>query len=650
VTRLVFSPAREAIEASQLTAFTRFVSAKTGRRFPDYASLHAWSVEEFRTFWAIFLEWLRLEVTGSAEPVCTAGGISEASFFPGLHLNVTSQLLAGSGARGSDAAIVALTEAGSRTVVSWEELRQRVARTAAALAQLGIAPGDRVAAIARNTADTIVGCLAATGIGATWCSVAPELGAAAVIARFAPLAPKLLFADGSSVVQGRELPLGGTIRAVVEATPSIERVVTFSPVEGVPRVPAVPLEDLARSEPPIREWPVLPFNHPLYVLFSSGTTGAPKCITHGAGGTLLEHLKEHRLHGDLSRSDVLYFHTSAGWMMWNWMLSALATGCRLVLYDGSPTFPSNDRLWHVVSAEGVTVLGTSPTYLQFCEDAALVPREIADLSRLRAIQSTGSILRERQYDWVATHVKNVPLQSISGGTDILGCFVLGNPNLPVVAGESQCIGLGLDVRALPTEAASALGPRVGELVCGTPFPSRPLGFFGDAAGLRFHDAYFAANPGFWTHGDFIEITPRGGAKILGRSDGVLNVRGIRIGPAEVYRVLERFEGVSDALALEQTDPTSPGGTRLVLLLVLRPGVTLDRPLSLAIKKALRDEASAAHVPAVIAAMSGFPTTFSGKISARAAQDTLEGREPPNRAALRNPETLDELRDHPELAR
>jgi acetoacetyl-CoA synthetase len=459
----------------------------------------------------------------------------------------------------------------------------------------------------------------------------------------------MLFVHRSATHHGRSVDLDEPIAGAVRDLRSLELVVGLEPDVSVSGVPCVDLERLRReSAAPLAAWPKLPFNHPLFVLFSSGTTGAPKGIVHGSGGTLLEHLKEHRLHGDLTPADVLYFHTSVGWMMWNWALTALATGARLVLYDGSPTYPDGDRLWRVVADEGVTVLGTSPTYLQYCEDAGLSPRDLVDLRGLRAIQSTGSILRDRQYDWVHTHVGELPLQSISGGTDILGCFVLGNPNLPVYRGESQCVGLGLDVRAHRTERCTGLAPEVGELVCGIPFPSRPLGFLGDESGERFAEAYFSQNEGFWTHGDFLEITPRGGARILGRSDGVLNIRGIRIGPAEIYSVLERFPEIRESLALEQHDPKAPGGSRLVLLVVLREGTTLDRALTLSLKKAIKSEASSAHVPSIIAPVSALPVTFSGKTSARAARDALEGRAAANRGAIRNPDVLDEIAHHPEL--
>ena len=483
------------------------------------------------------------------------------------------------------------------------------------------------------------------------CSSDLDQGPESVLARFRQLDPCLLFTAGSHPYQGASRPLVDKLHAVVEGLPTVRRLVSLDgDVEALRGLPP-PVTTLAALEAggaalPAFPWPRVPFNHPLFVMFSSGTTGAPKCIVHGVGGTLLEHLKEQRLHSDFRSGDRLLFTTSCGWMMWNWQLSALASDTAIVAYDGSPTFPTPDALWRVVADERATVFGTSPAFLQYCRDTALVPREAADLSCLRAVQSTGSVLSDRLYDWVAENVGSLPLQSISGGTDILGCFVLGNPLLPVHRGEAQSVSLGLDVRSLRPPDAPA--EAVGELVCCNPFPSRPLGLHADPDGARFHAAYFAQNEGLWTHGDFVVLTRHGGARILGRSDGVMNIRGIRIGPAEIYAILLDVPEVRLAMAVEQIAPEEPGGTRLVLLRVLRDGVVLDRPLTLRIKKEISRRASMVHVPALVVAVDDLPATHNGKMSERAARDAVNGRQPANLQALRNPGCLEALRSHPEL--
>lgn len=641
----LYTPPPEVVARSQMTAFTRFCEQATGRRFDDYAALHAFSIEELRTFWALYLEWSQLGVGGSRDPVCVGDDIEKARFFPATELSYVDSLL---DPRWGDKrpALTACSEERAPVRLSRAELRAQVLAVAGGLRALGVGPGDRVVAVAANRAESVLACLASAALGATWSSAAPDLGTGPLTDRFRPLEPALLFAHSSYIYQGAARSIADRLVELSAALPSLRALVALDaeppPAPGRIRVTIADLLAHAPITPPR-----FPFNHPLFILFSSGTTGAPKCIVLGAGGTLVEHTKEHRLHGDLGPDDKLLFQTSCGWMMWNWQLSALASGTEIVLYDGSVSYPEPDTLWRVVERERVTVLGTSPAYLQYCRDAGIVPREHFDLSRLRALQSTGSILRDDLFVWVRDQVGPIPVQSISGGTDIIGCFLLGNPNLPVWPGELQCKSLGLDVRAL--RDPSLPGP-AGELVCARPFPSCPLGLYDDAEGQRFHEAYFAQNPGFWTHGDFLELCASGGARIHGRSDGVLNIRGIRIGPAEIYRALAAgVPEVAEAMAIEQTAPAEPGGSRLVLLVLLRPGPPLDRALTLRIKKELAQRCSLAHVPAVVAEVHDLPTTHSGKRSERAARDLLNGRRLANRAALRNPESLDALAQHPALS-
>ncbi len=515
---------------------------------------------------------------------------------------------------------------------------------AAGLESRGLGAGDRVVAVVRNAIDTVVACLAVTSLGAVWAAIAPDMGVEGALARFSQLRAKVLFAHAGTRSSGAEVAVGRG--ALVRGLPSLEWVVSLDadapPIDGN-TLAEVTLRDLeeegARRLPDASPLPRFAFDHPLFVLFSSGTTGAPKCIVHGHGGTLLEHLKEHRLHGDLSARDRLLFHTSTGWMMWNWTLSALAVGATVVLYEGSVSYPVRDALLQIAAEERVTLFGASPAYLQYLVHAGVTDQR-ERLVSVREMYSTGSVLTRALHLWAKEHLADVPLQSISGGTDILGCFVLGSPWTATYEGESSCVGLGMDVRAWNADGPSRFGQ--GELVCAKPFPSRPVGFDCDPGGAKYHAAYFAQHDGVWTHGDLIELAPRGTARILGRCDGMLNIRGMRIGPAEIYAGLgATIADVVEAMVADQDAPTEPGGKRLVLFVVLAEGVLLDRALTLRIKKELKQRASAVHVPAAIVQVEALPTTWSGKRSEAALQDALNGREVRNVAALRNPGSIDE---------
>ena len=619
------------IARSQLGSFVRTCGMTTGQDFQDWGAFYRFSVREFRAFWHQFLEWSDLACVGDPEPVCDSDDCEHARFFPNLRLSYVENLLAGA----PDAPAITACHSGECQHLTRGDLHALVSRLAAALPALGVQPGDRVVCVARNNLEAIVAVLASAAVGAIFSSCGPEMGAFSMLSRFAPLAPVLMFANTRPESWDTGEPLSSRVAETAAGLPSLRAVVSLDDGPLPKTHAAYRLSSLIAQADSADLAVRRPFNHPLFAMFSSGTTGAPKCILHGAGGTLLEHVKEHRLHCNMQPGERLFYQTSCGWMMWNWQLSALASGVELVLYDGALVSP--ETLWQIVAKEHVNVFGTSPAYLKLCEDAGLSPRRRFDLGALRSVLSTGSILYPRQFDWAAAEIGPVPLQSISGGTDIIGCFVLGNPDLPVQRGEAQCCSLGLDVRAL-TEP----GETVGELICASPFPSRPIGLWDDPDGTRLHAAYFEQNPGVWTHGDLVELTQSGGARLHGRSDGVMKIHGVRIGPAEIYAILQGVPEITEAMAVAQRAEEEPGGSRLVLLVVLKPGAVLDAALAVRIRDDLLTCGSAEMVPARILTVSGLPETHNGKRSEAAARAALNGEQARNRAALHNPEVLEEI--------
>ncbi|RBY75321.1 acetoacetate--CoA ligase [Geodermatophilus sp. TF02-6] len=628
----------------QIADFRGRCEALAGRRLTTAPALHAWSVAAYRDFWRTFLDWSDLAWEGSAQTVSTSDDVWAARFFPDVRLNYAENLLRP--LPGVDDAAPALTSVhgdGSVERLTRAELRQAVRRTSRALATAGVRAGDTVAAVAANNARVAVAALAVAGLGAALSTATPDMGVSTLLGRFGQVGAATAVIDRAG--------MGGDGRAADEklaellaGLPTVRRVLLLDdlPLPALPGFEVSRLADLVAAVPaddPGPEWPRQPFDAPLWVLFSSGTTGPPKAMVHGAGGSLLEHVKEHRLHGDLRPGDTLYFHTTTAWMMWNWQLSALSVGAHVVVYDGPVTGP--ETLWHLVARHGVTVFGTSPAYLQLCQDEGYSPKDAVNLSAVRAVLSTGAVLHDWQFAWVGEHVAPVPVQSVSGGTDIVGCFVLGHPEVPVRPGRCQSISLGLDVAALDDEGRPVLG-EVGELVCRNPFPSRPVRFLQDPDGERFRVAYFARHPGTWTHGDRIEIDPDGSSRLYGRSDGVLNINGIRIGPSEIYTIVRTVPGVADAIAVETRDPAAPGSSRLALLVVLQKSVELDDELSRRIRATLRREGSPAHVPSLILAVDEIPLTHNGKRSESAARAVLDGEAVRNVAALKNPGSLESI--------
>jgi acetoacetyl-CoA synthetase len=624
--------------STQLADFRARCEEVAGTRLDDPAALHAFSVQHPEQFWGTLLTWTQLPWSGSADVVLTGDDVETARFFPDVRLNYAEALLRPLSGAGDDRPALTAVHA-DRPAEHWTrgQLRAEVQQTAAVLGAAGLQAGERMVLIAPNTGGAAVAALAGAAVGAAISTAASDMGAAALLGRFEQVEPALLVLDRTGMS-------GDTLAVLVAGLPTLRRVIVIDelPLHGpMGGLPADRLADLrATAGPGDTVWERRPFDAPLFVMFSSGTTGPPKAMVHGAGGTLLEHVKEHRLHGDLGPDDTLYFHTTTAWMMWNWQLSALAVGAHVVLYDGPVLGPGT--LWELVAAHGVTVFGTSPAYLQLCQDAGYRPADAVDVSRLRSVLSTGAVLHDWQFEWVADAVGPVPLQSISGGTDIIGCFVLGSPELPVRPGRCQTRSLGLDVVAVDENGHEVVG-EVGELVCRRPFPSRPVGFLRDADGARFHASYFADHPGMWTHGDLIEFDADGSARLHGRSDGVLNIDGLRIGPSEIYAVLRGVPEIVDTMALEQRDPDRPGGSRMVLLVVLRAGARLDGDLDRTIRRTLRRQASAAHVPSLVVAVPELPLTHNGKRSERAARDALNGDPIVNADALRNPGCLDAIR-------
>jgi len=640
----LWEPSSARVAVSRLTRFIGDVAAAGDGAFPDYASLHRWSVAQAPLFWDHVWTSAGILGTRGERLIVDRDRMPGARFFPDARVNVVENLL-----RRSDTApaILATTEDGRDRQLSFADLRAEVARMAGALLAAGVQPGDRVAGLVPNIPEAIVAALGAASIGAIWSSCSPDFGVGGVLDRFGQIAPVVLVGVDAYAYGGKRHDIRGKLSAIASALPSLKALVVVRMSETTTGWPdgAVAWDDwLARGRGHRSAFERLPFDHPLYVLYSSGTTGPPKCIVHGAGGTLLQHVKEHQLHCDVRPDDRVFYFTTCGWMMWNWLVSALASGAALVLYDGSPLQPDGRRLFDVAERFGVTLFGVSARFLDAVRQAGLSPRSTHDLSAVRTITSTGSPLSPENFEFVYRAVAaDVHLASISGGTDIVSCFVLGNPNAAVWRGEIQAPGLGMDVDVVDEQGRAVSGP--GELVCRSPFPSMPLGFWNDPDGVRYRAAYFERFPGWWHHGDWIERTGHGGFIIHGRSDATLNPGGVRIGTAEIYRQLEALPEIVEALAIGQV---WQGQERIVLFVRLAPGAALDDGLRQRIVERLRRHASPRHVPARIVAADDLPRTRSGKLVELAVRDVVHGRPVTNRDALSNPEVLEFFRNRPEL--
>ena len=643
----IWTPSPERVTASNLTRFAAVARSGCGAPAGDYASLWRWSVDERERFWPAMMEFAGvLHTPGTAPVLQHRDRMPGAKWFEDTRLNFAENLLA----RADDhVAIMFDSERGARRELSYRELRAEVSRVAAGLRELGIGPGDLVAGFLPNLPESIIAMLAATSLGAAWTSCSPDFGINGVLDRFGQVAPRVLFTADGYFYNGKTLDSLAAVRGVLEQLPSVERVVVVPYVCGRPELAGVPqavrFHDFGRAGAGL-EFTRVPFDTPLFVMYSSGTTGVPKCIVHGVGGTLLQHRKEHLLHCDLKDDDRLFFFTTCGWMMWNWLVSALATGCTLVLYDGSPFAPDRDVLWRLAERERVTHFGTSPKYLSALQKDGGAPGRRFDLGALRTLLSTGSPLAPEQFDFVYGAIKgDLHLASISGGTDIISCFCLGNPWLPVHRGEIQSPGLGMRTEVYD-DHGHAVRERQGELVCTAPFPSMPIGFWNDPGGVRYRAAYFERFPDAWCHGDYAVHTAHGGFVILGRSDAVLNPGGVRIGTAEIYRQVEKLEEILESLAVGQDWDND---VRVVLFVRLRPGVRLDAALEQRIRDTIRANTTPRHVPARIVAVPDIPRTISGKIVELAVRNVVHGRPVRNTDALANPQALEHFRDRPELA-
>jgi acetoacetyl-CoA synthetase len=651
----IWTPDPRLAQSSQMASFLALARTTSGQAIETYDDLHRWSVQQPESFWNLLWHFCEVRASQPADAVLeTAGTMADARWFRGARLNYAENVLRYRDRRPNEPALIFRGENGERKVLSTHELAEQVAALAAWLGSIGITKGDRVAALMPNRPETIVALLAVVSIGAIWSSASPDFGVDGVIDRFGQIEPKVLIGIDGYSYAGKRIDVRGKLEQTAARLPTLKQVLLvpwlFHEQPPSLSVATARWPDILRQHAgAVLAFEQLPFDHPMYILFSSGTTGQPKCIVHGAGGTLLQHLKELMLHTDLGPGDRLLYFTTCGWMMWNWMVSGLAAGATLVLFDGSPFYPGPEVLWDLTEQERVTVFGTSAKYISSLEKAGMEPAEQHDLSALRALLSTGSPLAPESFDYVYRAVKaDLQLASISGGTDIVSCFALGNPMLPVYRGELQCRGLGLAVEVFDAAGHAVTGER-GELVCTRPFPCMPVGFWKDADGSRYRAAYFERFPNVWTHGDFAELTVHGGLIIHGRSDAVLNPGGVRIGTAELYRVVEGLDQVLESVAVGQDYQDANGiDQRILLFVVLRPGLTLDDALRDRIRHRIRERLTPRHVPAKVFQVAEIPRTRSGKIVELAVRDVIHGRPVLNREALANPHALDLFTDLPGL--
>ncbi|MBD8269566.1 acetoacetate--CoA ligase [Pseudomonas fluorescens] len=647
---ILWQPSPERIANTRMDQFRCYINQRYNEQLVDYPALHQWSIDQRADFWQAIVAFF--DVQFRSPPSATlieSKEMPSAQWFPGATLNFAEHLLR---RRDDHPAVVAISEDGQREQLTYAELAAHVTGLQKSLRAAGVGLGDRVAACMPNTWQTLVGMLATTSLGAIWSCSSPDFGTQGVIDRFGQIEPKVLITCAGYRYAGKTIDQRAKLNEILERLPSLEQLIIVPYARAHAQVgdyltqARVRLWDdvyQAGGEP---EFVAVPFDHPLYILYSSGTTGVPKCIIHGTGGVLLTHLKEHGLHADLSREDCLFYYTTCGWMMWNWLVSVLAIGATAVLYDGSPFHPGPERLIDLIDAEKISVFGTSPKFLATLEKAGLQPRLSHDLSSLKGLISTGSPLSPRSYDYVYRQIKGeLCLSSMSGGTDIVSCFVIGNPVLPVRRGEMQCKSLGMAIEVWDDQGRPLVGEK-GELVCTRHFPAMPIGLWNDPQQQTLRASYFTQFPGVWAQGDYAEQHLNGSLLIHGRSDAVLNPGGVRIGTAEIYRQVEKVPQVLESLAIGQRWQDD---VRVVLFVRLDDGVQLDEALEQQIRQMIRVNTTPRHVPAKIIAVTDIPRTISGKIVELAVRNVVHGEPVKNTDALANPQALEQFRDRAELA-